>query len=188
MLGAGNSISGLSAFVLPDYFPFTFISVVELSYLAGVSAIWYGIAEIIQILIIAFVIIGPFRKKLVVTVSGMIGERYGRKALGISGAITAFAFPMWSVATAIAFASAVHVFTGISLSLSVAFTALLLFVYLQTGGIWSIAFTQTMNAIAFVIMFIIGTIAFFIKPGISGLKELAISLRCSILAVSGFKL
>lgn len=100
----------------------TFISVLELSYLTGISAIWYGVAETVQILIIALVIIGPFRKKLVVTVSGMIGERYGRKALGIAGAITAFAFPMWSVATAIAFASAVHVFTGISLTLSVAFT------------------------------------------------------------------
>ena len=153
----------------------TFISVVELSYLTGVSAIWYGIAETIQILIIAFVIIGPFRKKLVITVSGMIGERYGRKALGISGAITAFAFPMWSVATAIAFASAVHVFTGISLSLSVAFTALLLFVYLQAGGMWSIAFTQTMNMVVFALMFIIGTIAFFINPGIAGLKELALA-------------
>lgn len=153
----------------------TFISVVELSYLTGVSAIWYGVAETIQILIIALVIIGPFRKKLVVTVSGMIGDRYGRKALGIAGAITAFAFPMWSVATAIAFASAVHVFTGISLTLSVAFTALLLFVYLQAGGMWSIAFTQTMNAIVFVLMFTIGTIAFFINPGISGLKALAVT-------------
>lgn len=52
----------------------TFISVVELSYLTGVSAIWYGVAETVQILIIALVIIGPFRKKLVVTVSGMIGS------------------------------------------------------------------------------------------------------------------
>lgn len=153
----------------------TFISVVELSYLTGISAVWYGVAETIQILIIAFVIIGPFREKLVVTVSGMIGDRYGRKALGLAGAITAFAFPMWSVATAIAFASAVHVFTGISLTLSVAFTAMLLFLYLQGGGMWSIAFTQTMNAILFVVMFAIGIFAFFINPGIAGLKALAIS-------------
>lgn len=151
----------------------TFISVVELSYLTGISAVWYGVAETIQILIIAFVIIGPFRKKFVVTVSGMIGERYGRKALGLAGAITAFAFPMWSVATSIAFASAVHVFTGISLTWSIAFTALLLFFYLHAGGMWSIAFTQTMNAVVFVIMFAIGTHAFFLNPGISGLKALA---------------
>src|SRR5699024_12350662 len=98
----------------------TFISILELSYLTGIFAIWYGVAETIQILIIALVIIGPFREKIVVTVSGLIGERYGRAALGMGGALTAFAFPMWSVATAIAFASAVPVFTGFSLHLSVA--------------------------------------------------------------------
>src|SRR5699024_7329886 len=78
-----------------------------------------------------------------------IGDKYGRASKGIAGAITAFAFPMWSVATAIAFASAIHVFTGISLTFSVAFTAVLLFVYLQAGGMWSIAFTQTINIILF---------------------------------------
>ncbi|MFD0714752.1 sodium:solute symporter [Paenibacillus sp. GCM10027626] len=151
----------------------TFIAVLEMAYLKGVSAIWYGVAETLQILIIAFLIIGPFRKKMVVTVSGLIGDKYGRSAKALAGAITAFAFPMWSVATAIAFASALHVFTGFSLSLSVAFTAILLFAYLQAGGMWSIAFTQSMNAIVFVIMFAIGVIAFFINPGIDGLKEMA---------------
>jgi len=150
-----------------------FISIVELSYLTGISAVWYGVASTVQVLIIAFVIIGPIRKKLIVTVSGMIGERFGRTALGIGGAITAFAFPMWSVATAIAFASAVHVFTGISLFLSIAFTAFLLYLYLKAGGMWSIAFTQTMNFFVFLIMFVIGIVAFFINPGLDGFREFA---------------
>lgn len=150
-----------------------FISIVELSYLTGISAVWYGVASTVQVLIIAFVIIGPIRKKLIVTVSGLIGERFGRTALGIGGAITAFAFPMWSVATAIAFASAVHVFTGISLTLSIAFTAFLLYLYLKAGGMWSIAFTQTMNFFVFIIMFVIGIIAFFINPGLDGFREFA---------------
>ncbi|WP_339230457.1 sodium:solute symporter family protein [Oceanobacillus sp. FSL K6-2867] len=150
----------------------TFISILELSYLTGISAIWYGVAEMVQIFIIALLIIRSFRKKMLVTVSGLIGDTYGRTAKGLSGAITAFAFPMWSVATAIAFASAFHVFTGISLSLSVAFTAILLFIYLQAGGMWSIAFTQTMNMFAFGLMIVIGLIAFFINPGFSGLAAL----------------
>lgn len=150
----------------------TFISILELSYLTGISAIWYGVAEMVQIFIIALLIIRSFRKKMLVTVSGLIGDKYGRTAKGLSGAITAFAFPMWSVATAIAFASAFHVFTGISLSLSVAFTAILLFIYLQAGGMWSIAFTQTMNMFAFGLMIVIGVVAFFINPGISGLAAL----------------
>ncbi|WP_082232162.1 sodium:solute symporter family protein [Halobacillus massiliensis] len=152
----------------------TYISIVELSYLTGVSAIWYGVAETIQVLIIALLLIKSFREKLIVTISGLIGDNFGRTAKGLAGIITAVAFPMWSVATAIAFASAFHVFTGISLSLSVAFSAILLFIYLQAGGMWSVAFTQTMNSIVFAIMFIIGTIAFFINPGISGLQQLAV--------------
>ncbi|WP_164214422.1 sodium:solute symporter family protein [Virgibacillus sp. YIM 98842] len=152
----------------------TYISIVELSYLTGVSAIWYGVAETVQVLIIAFLMIKPFRNSMMVTVSGLIGDKFGRGAKAISGAITAFAFPMWSVATAIAFASALNVFTDISLSFAVAFTALLLFVYLQAGGMWSVAFTQSMNTIMFLIMFIVGMIAFFINPGISGLQQLAV--------------
>ncbi|RKQ30383.1 sodium:solute symporter family protein [Oceanobacillus halophilus] len=151
----------------------TYISILELSYLSGISAIWYGVAEMVQIFIIAFLIIRPFRKKMLVTISGLIGDKFGRTALGLSGAITAFAFPMWSVATAIAFASAIHVFTGISLTLSVAITAILLFVYLQGGGMWSIAFTQTINFFLFIFMFIVGMIAFFINPGIDGLRTYA---------------
>src|SRR5690625_5573919 len=103
----------------------------------------------IQIFVIALLIICSFRKKMLITVSGLIGDEYGRAARGISGAITAFTFPMWSVATSIAFASAIHVFTGISLSLSVAFTVILLFIYLQVGGMWSFTITQTLNCIFF---------------------------------------
>src|SRR5690625_2604778 len=87
-------------------------------------------------LIVLYIFIKYFKKSF---------KKYGRAALGISGAITAFAFPMWSVATAIAFASAVHVFTGFSLTLSVAFTAFLLYLYLQAGGMFSIALTQTIK-------------------------------------------
>lgn len=152
----------------------TFISVLELSYLTGISAVWYGVAETIQVLIIAYLIIGPFRKKLVVTVSGMIGEKYGRKALGIGGAITAFAFPMWSVATSIGFASAIHVFTGISLTASIAFTAFLLYFYLRAGGMWSIATTQTLNIFVFILMFGVGIYAVLLNPGLDGLTAFAV--------------
>ena len=93
----------------------TYISILELAYLKGISAVWYGVAETVQVLIIAFILLAPFRERMLVTISGLIGDYYGRWAKLISGAITAFSFPMWSVATAIAFASAIHVFTGIPL-------------------------------------------------------------------------
>ncbi|TMN21629.1 sodium:solute symporter family protein [Lentibacillus cibarius] len=173
-VGSRNFNKWIVAFCITGLFSgSTYISILELSYLSGISAVWYGVAEMMQIFIIAFLIIRPFRKKMLVTVSGLIGDTYGRLVKGVAGSITAFAFPMWSVATAIAFASALHVFTGISLSLSIAFTAILLFIYLQAGGMWSLAFTQSMNMILFVMMVVIGVIAFFIHPGIDGLIAFA---------------
>jgi SSS family solute:Na+ symporter len=153
----------------------SFIAILELSYKTGVSAIWYGIAESVQIVLIAAVLVVPFRERMVVTVSGMIGDRFGRLALGIGGAITAFAFPMWSVATAIAFASALHAFTGVSIYAAIIFTALLLLFYLWSGGMWSVAFTQTANCVVFGVMLTLGAVAFLVKPGFGGLQQLSTS-------------
>src|SRR5699024_8584558 len=125
----------------------SYISILELSYISGISAVWYGVAETTHVLIIAWVMLSPFPKKGVVTISGLIGDHFGEKVRGWAGAITAFTFPMWSVATSLAFASALMVFTGIPMVLSVAITALLLFIYLQFGGMWSIGFTQLSNVI-----------------------------------------
>ena len=149
-----------------------FIAILELSYLKGVSAIWYGVAETLQILLIALVLLRRFRERALVTISGLIGDEYGRVARGIGGAITAFAFPMWSVATALAFASAVHVGTGVPMLWSLVLTAVLLFSYLQAGGMWSIAFTQSANAIVFLVMLAIGVGVILTGPGLDGIAAL----------------
>lgn len=151
-----------------------FISILELSYRTGVSAVWYGVAEIVQILLIALLLVAPLRKRLVVTVSGLIGDRYGRLARGVAGAITAFTFPMWAVATAIAFASALHVVTGLPVYTAVIATALLLLAYLVSGGMKSVAFAQASNCVAFGIMLLVGVWAVFSTPGLAGLGELAV--------------
>jgi len=151
----------------------TFIAVLELSYLRGVSAAWYGVAETLQVILIALFLIAPFRERALVTISGLIGDRYGRGARAIAGAITAFAFPMWSVATALAFASAVNVSTGIPMIWSLVLTAVLLLVYLQAGGMWSIGLTQTINCVVFVVMLAIGAYAVYAGAGLSGLSKLA---------------
>ena len=151
----------------------SYIAILELSYRTGISALWYGVAETVQILLIALLLVKPLREKMVVTVTGIIGDRFGRVAQVIAGIITAFTFPMWSVATAIAFASALHAFTSLSIYSSIIFTAVLLLIFLWSGGMRAVAFTQTMNCIVFVAMLIVGAIAFFINPGFQGLGKLA---------------
>ena len=151
----------------------SFIAILELSYRTGVSAVWYGVAESVQIILIALLLVVPFRERMLVTVSGLIGDRFGRIARGLAGVITAFTFPMWSVATAIAFASALHAFTGLSIHASIIFTALLLLFYLWSGGMWSIAFTQTANCAVLALMLLLGVLAFLIEPGWARLMTLA---------------
>ncbi|WNB86532.1 sodium:solute symporter family protein [Cellulomonas sp. ATA003] len=147
----------------------SFIAITELSYRTGISAVWYGVAETVQILLIALLLVAPLRRRLVVTVSGLIGDRFGRGPRALAGAITAVTFPMWSVATAIAFASALHAFTGLSIQLAVVFTAVLLLAYLWAGGMRSVALTQTANCVVFALMLSIGAVAILARPGWSGL-------------------
>jgi SSS family solute:Na+ symporter len=148
----------------------TFIAVLELAYLKGVSALWYGVAELTHVLIIALVLIGPFRRKMMVTISGLIGDKYGRTAKAIAGLITAVTFPMWSVATALAFASCINAITGMDMMTSVIITAALLYAFLQAGGMWSVAMTQTANFFAFMAMFAVGIYALLVNPGLDGLS------------------
>lgn len=151
----------------------SYIAIMELSYRTGISAIWYGVAETVQVLLIALLLVKPLRRRMVVTVTGMIGERFGRIAQGIAGTITAVTFPMWSVATAIAFASALHVFTGLTIELAIIATALLLLLFLSAGGMRSVAVTQTANFAVFVAMLAVGVLAFVVDPGADALPRLA---------------
>ncbi|WP_101652572.1 sodium:solute symporter family transporter [Brevibacterium ihuae] len=134
----------------------SFIAIVELSYRTGISAVWYGVAETVQVLLIALLLVKPLREKLVVTVTGIIGDRFGRAAKAISSVITGLTFPMYSVATTIAFASALHMVTGLTLPMSIAVTAAVLLAFLSSGGMHSVAFSQTMNVIMITLMFAVG--------------------------------
>ncbi|MCH8561113.1 sodium:solute symporter family protein [Nesterenkonia sp. LB17] len=151
----------------------SYIAIVELSYRTGVSAVWYGVAETVQILLIALLLVKPLREKLVVTVTGIIGDRFGRGAQAISSVITGLTFPMYSVATSIAFASALFAVTEIPLWQCIALTAIILLAFLTFGGMRSVAFSQTMNVLMIFVMFIVGIWAFLVSPGPSGLETLA---------------
>ena len=149
----------------------SYIAIVELSYRTGISAIWYGVAETVQIILIALLLVKPLRRKLVVTVTGLIGDRFGRAAQGVAAVITGFTFPMYSLATAIAFASALTVITDVTLWQSIALTAVILLAFLVFGGMRSVAFSQTMNVIVIGAMFVVGVWAILASPGLVGLAE-----------------
>ena len=172
---SGRTFSPLTvAFCITGLFSgSSYIAIVELSYRTGISAIWYGVAETVQVLLIALLLVKPLRKKLVVTVTGIIGDRFGRGAKAISSVITGMTFPMYSVATSIAFASALYAVTNIPLWQCITLTAIILLAFLIFGGMRSVAFSQTMNVIMIFAMFAVGIWAFWASPGIEGVQTLA---------------
>jgi len=172
---SGRTFSPLTvAFCITGLFSgSSYIAIVELSYRTGISAIWYGVAETVQVLLIALLLVKPLRKKLVVTVTGIIGDRFGRGAQAIGSVITGITFPMYSVATSIAFASALFAVTDIELWRCITLTAIILLVFLTFGGMRSVAFSQTMNVFMIFAMFVVGIWAFFVSPGVSGIQSLA---------------
>src|SRR5699024_1410618 len=80
---------------------------------------------------------------------------------------------MYSVATSIAFASALFAVTDIELWRCITLTAIILLVFLTFGGMRSVAFSQTMNVFMIFAMFVVGIWAFFVSPGVSGIQSLA---------------
>lgn len=172
---SGRTFSPLTvAFCITGLFSgSSYIAIVELSYRTGISAVWYGVAETVQVLLIALLLVKPLRQKLVVTVTGIIGDRFGRGAQAISSVITGMTFPMYSVATSIAFASALYAVTDIPLWQCITLTAIILLAFLTFGGMRSVAFSQTMNVIMIFAMFVVGIWAFWASPGINGLQTLA---------------
>ena len=172
---SGRTFSPLTvAFCITGLFSgSSYIAIVELSYRTGISAVWYGVAETVQVLLIALLLVKPLRQKLVVTVTGIIGDRFGRGAQAISSVITGMTFPMYSVATSIAFASALYAVTDIPLWQCITLTAIILLAFLTFGGMRSVAFSQTMNVIMIFAMFVVGIWAFVASPGLNGVQTLA---------------
>lgn len=150
----------------------SYIAIIELSYRTGISSLWYGVAETTQIILIALLLVKSLRRKLVVTVTGIIGERFGPAAQAVGAIITGLTFPMYSLGTAIAFASALTVITDLSLLTSIAITAVVLLAFLIGGGMRAVAFSQTMNVVAITAMFAVALWALFADPGPAALLRI----------------
>lgn len=163
--GRGVPPLALAASVTALFGGSSFIAISELAYRSGLPALWYGVAVVLQIVLIALVLVGPLHRRLVVTVSGLVGDRYGRAARALAGLITGVTFPMWSVATAIAFASALHALLGLPIAMAVVLTALLLLAYVWVGGMRSLIVTQVANAVAIGVMAVVGVLAVVQTPG-----------------------
>ncbi|MBB1094560.1 sodium:solute symporter family protein, partial [Rhodopseudomonas palustris] len=74
--------------------------------------------------------------------------------------------------TALAFASCINAVTGMNMMASVILTGSLLFIFLVSGGMYSVAMTQTANFFVFMIMFAVILYGVAINPGLEGIIAL----------------
>jgi len=150
----------------------TFIAVLELSYTKGISAAWYGIATMVMLAMIGFVLVPRYKAMGMVTFSGTLGDYYGQTVRAISSLIIGLTFPMFSIATIVGASSALTVFLNWPIWLSVVVTSLIMLAYVLLGGMYAVGITQLVNLITMYLCLIVSLIIVAINPGFGKLATL----------------
>jgi SSS family solute:Na+ symporter len=150
----------------------TFISVLEISYSKGVSAAWYGIATMIMLAVIGFILVPRYKAMGMVTFSGTLGDYYGQTVRAISSLIIGLTFPMFSIATIVGASSALTVFLDWPIWLSVIVTSLIMLGYVLLGGMYAVGITQLVNLITMYVCLVTSLIVVAINPGFGKLASL----------------
>lgn len=122
---------------------------IDTGYQTGLSAVWFGISTIVSSLLVAAVLLRPFRKIGYLTNSNLIGRRYGSKARDFAALVIGLTFPIFAMKNVLAAASFLHVILGWNLATVLIATTLLVIVYVSLGGLWSLAYVQVANLVLF---------------------------------------
>lgn len=122
---------------------------IDTGYQTGLSAVWFGISTIVSSLLVAAVLLRPFRKIGYLTNSNLIGRKYGSKARDFAALVIGLTFPIFAMKNVLAAASFLHVMLGWNLATVLIATTLLVIVYVSLGGLWSLAYVQVANLILF---------------------------------------
>ncbi len=124
-----------------------FIVELETGFLSGISAVWFGVSVIVMSVLVAAFLLKPFQRIGYLTNSRMIGERYGRAAQRFSATVIALTFPIFAMSNVLAAAEFIHALVGWSLPVTLTLTTAIMLVYVGQSGMWSLAYTQTLNLI-----------------------------------------
>lgn len=130
----------------------------ETSFLSGVSALWFGVAVIIMSILVAFLLLTPFRKLAFITNSGLIGDRFGKLARAISALVIGLTFPIFAMVNILVAATLFHVFLGWPLWITLVASTVIIIAYVNAGGIWSLAYTQVPNLIMMFIGLVVASV------------------------------
>ena len=111
------------------------VGTAQLAYTQGISAAWYSISCGLGCLLISFVYVKLFRRAKLPTLLGIIGNEYGSRLELISSILVCLVAFISIIPQLIASTAVLPIiFPGISATLSVAVTAVLILVYIVFGG------------------------------------------------------
>jgi len=147
---------------------------VGLGYKMGLSGMWLVVAIGVGVLLLSLLFAGTISKLRVYTVSDMLKLRYGSKSAAGASSIVMMLYTMFLVVTSTgAYATVLHVLTGLDSWICIAIGGAVVLVYSVIGGMWSITLADQ-------VQFIIKTVGIFAlmlpfvlvkADGFSGIRE-----------------
>ncbi|GBF33664.1 sodium-solute symporter, putative [Desulfocucumis palustris] len=153
----------------------TFISVLETAYTKGISAVWYGVATMIMVAMIGFVLVPKYKSIGMVTFSGVLGDQYGNTVRAISSLIIGITFPMFSIATVVGASSVLTVALHWPIWLSVTVTSLIILAYVLLGGMFAVGITQLLNLATMYLGLVLALVIVAVNTGFDKLATLPAS-------------
>ncbi|MHB1682382.1 MAG: sodium:solute symporter family protein [Bacilli bacterium] len=148
-LHGGRQFGFRNVFILVTVMWASSIFVVELEtgFLSGLSAIWFGVSVIVMSVLVARFLLKPFREVGYVTNSRLLGQRFGASVQSISAAVIALTFPIFAMSNVLAAAEFLHALLGFGLPVTLVLTTVIMLTYIGQSGLWSLAYTQTVNLV-----------------------------------------
>ncbi len=124
-----------------------FVVELETGFLSGLSAAWFGISVIMMSVLVAKFLLKPFREVGYVTNSRLLGQRFGLSAQRFSATVIALTFPIFAMSNVLAAAEFLHALLGFGLPATLVLTTVIMLAYIGQSGLWSLAYTQTVNLV-----------------------------------------
>ncbi len=121
------------------------------------------------------------RRRGYITISDFFKDRYGGRMEGLSAVVQILAYIGWSASLLVTFGTIMKVFTGMSYEEGLAIGVLVTLAYTMVGGLWSVVYTDFIQAILLITGVI--TLLFATIDEVGGLHAVATSIDPSMLSI-----
>lgn len=145
---SGRTLSARAVFVMVTalWSSSTIAVEIDTAYRYGISAAWFG-ASVAVMSILVSLLVPLFRRMNYVTNSSWLGSHFGPGLQRLTAMVIGLTFPIFALSNALVAAFFLHVAMGWPLWISLAVITGIMVVYVQFGGIVSLAYTQGLNLI-----------------------------------------